>query len=130
MKRKLMLILSILLLTVISCSKDHDNNCIENNTEYVTSVNSPSTGTVNESINIEVGFGVHNGCGNFGKFIETENGNTKTIEVEARYEGCACTLEAPIRKTNYVFKTQNSGNYILKFKSSSTEFIIVNLTIN
>jgi hypothetical protein len=117
-------------LAIISCSKEHDNTCIENRIAYVTSINSPSTGSVNENINIEVSFGVNNGCGNFGKFIETQNGNTKTIEVEARYEGCVCTLDAPTRKTNYVFKTQTSGNYILKFKSSSTEFITVNLAIN
>lgn len=124
------LILTLLLFVIFSCSKEPENSCIENRIAYVTSINSPSTGNVNENINIEVSFGVNNGCGNFGKFIETQNGNIKTIEVEARYEGCVCTMDAPTRKTNYIFKTQNSGNYILKFKSSSTEFITVNLTIN
>jgi hypothetical protein len=131
MKPKLKLILSALLLVIFSCSKEEqENNCIENKTAYVTSINSPSTGIVNENINIEVSFGVNNGCGNFGKFIETGSGNTKIIEVEARYEGCVCTMDAPTRKINYVFKTQNSGNYIFKFKSSSTEHITVNLAIN
>lgn len=124
------LILTLLLFVIFSCSKEPENSCIENRIAYVTSTNSPSTGNVNENINIEVSFGVNNGCGNFGKFIETQNGNIKTIEVEAKYEGCICTMDAPTRKTNYIFKTQNSGNYILKFKSSSTEFITVNLTIN
>lgn len=128
MKPKLIPIL--LLLLIFSCSKEQENNCIENRIAYASSINSPSTGTINENINIEVSFGVNNGCGNFGKFIETQNGNMKTIEVEARYEGCICTMDAPTRKTNYVFKTQNSGNYILKFKSSETEFITANLTIN
>lgn len=131
MKPKLKLILSTLFLVVFSCSKEEpENKCIENRIAYVTSINSPSSGTVNENINIEVSYGVNNGCGNFGKFIETGSGNTKIIEVEARYEGCICTMDAPIRKTNYVFKTQISGNYILKFKSSSTEYITVNLAIN
>ena len=130
MKAKLTLLLSILLFWIMSCSKEQDSNCIENKIAYVTLINSPSTGSVNQNINIEVSFGVNNGCGNFGKFIETQNGNTKTIEVEARYEGCVCTQDAPTRKTNYVFKTQNSANYILKFKSSATEFITANLTIN
>ena len=130
MKTKLTLVLSILLLWIMSCSKEQDSNCIENKIAYVTLINSPLTGTVNQNITIEVSFGVNNGCGNFGKFIETQNGNTKTIEVEARYEGCVCTQDAPTRKTNYVFKTQNSANYILKFKSSATEFITANLTIN
>lgn len=130
MKTKLTLLLSSLLLLIMSCSKEPENNCIENKIAYISSINSPTTGSVNEIINIEVSFGVNNGCGNFGKFIETQNGNTKTIEVEARYEGCVCTQDAPTRKTNYVFKTTISGNYILKFKSSSTEFITANLTIN
>ncbi len=115
---KAKLIISLLLFVIFSCSKETENNCVENRIAYVSSINSATTGKVNENINIEVSFGVNNGCGNFGKFIETQNGNTKTIEVEARYEGCVCTLDAPTRKTNYVFKTQNSGNYILKFKSS------------
>lgn len=130
MKTKLKLLPSILLLLIISCEKEQENNCIENKIAYVTSIISPSTGTVNENINIEVSFGVNNGCGNFGKFIETQNGNTKTIEVEARYEGCVCTMDVPTRKTNYVFKSQNSGNYILKFKSSETEYITKNISIN
>lgn len=130
MKTKLTLLPSVLLLLMMSCSEKQDNTCIENRIAYVNSINSPSTGFVNQNITIEVSFGVNNGCGNFGKFIESQNGNTKTIEVEARYEGCVCTMDAPTRKINYVFKTQNSGNYILKFKSSSTEFITANLTIN
>jgi hypothetical protein len=130
MKPKLKLILTALLLVIFSCSKEEEEiKCIENRIAYVTSINSPSTGKVNENITIVVSFGVNNGCGNFGKFIENESGNTKTIEVEARYEGCVCTMDAPTRKINYVFRTQNSGNYILKFKSSATEFIFANLTI-
>jgi hypothetical protein len=38
-----------------------------NDIGYVTSVNSPTTGTVNETIKIEVNFRV-NGCGGFEKF--------------------------------------------------------------
>jgi hypothetical protein len=69
----------------------------------VTSVNSPSTGSVSETINIEVSFQVFNGCGGFGKFIETQFNNTKNIEVEAIYQGCICTDDMPIRTTNYKF---------------------------
>jgi hypothetical protein len=41
--------------------------------------NSPTTGTVNETIKIEVNFRVINGWR-----CETESGNSKTIEVEAK----------------------------------------------
>ena len=130
MKRKnIILLISIVIFgIVVSCNDD--NECITNNIEYVTSINSPNTGTINETVNIEVNFKVRNGCGRFGKFIESENGNIRNIEVEAKYEGCICTQDVPIRTVNYEFKTANSGNYELKFKSSVTEFITVNLTIN
>ena len=116
----------------MSCNDDNneEDECIINKIEYVTSINSPNTGTINDTVNIEVNFRVFNGCGRFGKFIESENGNIRNIEVEAKYEGCICTQDVPIRTVNYEFKTTNSGNYELKFKSSPTEFITVNLTIN
>ena len=117
---------------LISCDKDDDKNkeCIEYEIGNVTTINAPTTGTVNETINIEVNFQVFNGCGRFGKFIETENENVKTIEVEAKYEGCICTQDIPIRTTNYEFTASNAGEYVLNFKSSPTEFITVNLIIN
>jgi hypothetical protein len=116
----------------IRCNKDDGNKevCITNNTEYITSVDSPETGTVHQVINIEVKFRVSNGCGGLGKFIEMNNGNTRTIEVEAKYEGCICTQDAPIRTVNYEFIPTNTGNYELKFKSSPSEFITANLSIN
>ena len=116
---------------LISCNDDDkEDECITSKTEYVTSVNSPTTGTVNQTINIDVKFGVSNGCGGFGKFIETENGNTRIIEIEAKYVGCICTQNAPILTVNYEFTPNNVGDYELNFKSSPTEFITVNLTIN
>jgi hypothetical protein len=126
---RILFISTIIFGLTISCNKD-DEVCITNQIAYVTSVDSPDTGNVNQIINIEVKFGVGNGCGTLGKFIETNNGNTRTIEVEAKYEGCVCTQDAPIRTVNYEFIPTNTGNYELKFKSSPTEFITVNLTIN
>ncbi|MFT5243353.1 MAG: hypothetical protein ACI8QQ_001283 [Psychroserpens sp.] len=116
---------------IISCEKDDQNKqCIKYDIGYVTSVNSPTTGTVNETISIKVNFRVINGCGGFEKFIETENGNSKTIEVEAKYEGCTCSQALEIRTVNYDFTASKSGDYELSFKSSPTEFITANLTIN
>lgn len=115
-----------------SCVNDDDNveECIAYVNPYVTSVNAPSTGMVNEIVSIEVNFDVINGCGSFNQFIETENGNTTTIEVEAKYEGCVCTAVVLELTTTYEFMTDTPGDYELKFKSGATEFITVNLTIN
>jgi hypothetical protein len=133
MKLKFFYLTALLIISslIISCESDEQNKeCIEYDIGYVTSVNSPTTGAVNETIKIEVNFRVINGCGGFEKFIETENGNSKTIEVEAKYEGCVCTLNIPIRTVNYDFKASKSGDYQLNFKSSPTEFITANITIN
>jgi len=127
--KKYLIILSILLSINISCSENDKNDCIENKLAYVTSVDSPTNGVINEIINIEVNFGVSNGCGQFGEFIETENGNVKIIEVNAKYEGCICTQDLPIRTVNYEFITQIPGNYELRFKSTDTDYITVNLLI-
>ena len=127
--KKYIIILSVLLSISISCSKNDKNECVSNRLGYVTSVNSPSNGIINEIINIEVNFGVNNSCGGFGEFIETQNGNVRTIEVMARYEGCFCAQYAPLITVNYEFITQNSGNYELRFKSNETDFITVNLSI-
>lgn len=131
-KTNIILLISITLFgLLISCSDDdNENECISSNTEYVISINSPTTGVVNETINIEVNFQVFNGCGGFGKFIETQNGNSRVIEVEAKYVGCICTQDAPIRTVNYEFTASSIGDYELNFKSSPTEFITANLTIN
>jgi uncharacterized membrane protein len=132
-KKNIFLLISIIIFGIIMSCTDNDDKegeCITNKTEYTTSVNSPNTGTVNETVNIEVSFRVFNGCGGFGTFIETQNGNNRTIEVEAKYEGCICTQDVPIRTVNYEFIANSAGNYELNFKSSPTEFITVNLTIN
>ena len=126
------IIIGLLVTLFFSCDDNEDDNnddCLSYKTAYITSVEAPATGTVNEVVNIEVNFQVTNGCGNFEKFIETTNDNIKTIEVEAKYEGCICTTDIPIRTVTYQFLTQDSGNYELRFKSSDSEYIIVNLSI-
>jgi hypothetical protein len=133
MKLKVFYLTTLIIISslIISCEKDDQNKqCIKYDIGYVTSVNSPTTGTVNETISIKVNFRVINGCGGFEKFIETENGNSKTIEVEAKYEGCTCSQALEIRTVNYDFTASKSGDYELHFKSSPTEFITANLTIN
>jgi hypothetical protein len=132
MKLKILIISIFFGLLSISCNNDDENtDCTKNIKTYITSVNSPTTtGVINEKIIIEVEFQVANSSGRFGKFIETENGNTRIIEVEAEYKGCAYFDNAPFIITDYQFTPKKIGNYELKFKSSPTEYIIVNLTIN
>lgn len=126
MKRDLFLLMT--LLVFFSCTKD-DDKCIENKVAYVTGINAPETGAINEFISIDVYFGVNSGCGQFGRFIESGVEKSKTIVVEARYEGCSCTMDAPERLTSYEFKPNEAGTYELNFKSSESGFITVNILV-
>ena len=109
-----------------------DSNCISNHEiGYVHSINGASTGNIEEKINIEVTFKIHNGCGSFGKFIEIQSGNTTIIEVDAKYKRCVLCAELLSNiAINYEFEALASGIYYLKFKSSPTEYIVHTLTIN
>ena len=117
----------LILALTISCKS---NDCFKSDPAYVTSVESPTIGKVNKTTSIEVDFQVHNGCGSFRKFIETKDNNISHIEIEAKYVGCMCTQDIPTRTVAYKFTPKNAGNYELNFKSSSAEYITVNLTID
>lgn len=130
MYKNLILILIIFGLFNSCNDDDGEEKCISTGIGYVTSVNSPTSGQVDETIVIELDFIVINGCGDFGEFIETQNNNVLNITIEAKYEGCICTQDIPTRKINYQFSPESAGDYELNFRSSQTEFITVNLSIN
>lgn len=115
---------------MISCVDSEDaERCTSSQTAFVDSVDSPVTGTVGETLVVKVNFPVANGCGRFGRFIETGTNTVKTIIVEANYEGCACTLNAPILTADYEFTATQPGDYQLRFQSGLNTHIIVGITI-
>lgn len=114
-----------------SCNSNGDEDkCISNTTAFVTSVNSTETANVDEEVSIEVSFQVNNGCGGFGKFNETVDGNTRFIEVEALYKGCICTQSISTITVDYSFIPESPGDYQLNFKSSSSDDITVSLKVD
>ena len=132
MKFSTFLSICLVLWVSLGCSDEDtdDDECISTGVAYVTTVESPSEGEVNETVDIEIEFPVYNGCGGFGQFLETKSENSITIEVEARYEGCVCTTDIPLITVNYEFITDKAGQYELKFSSSETEFITAIVNIN
>ena len=121
-------IMILLLFMSISCFKDNDDqqddNCIEEQTEFVSEVNGPTAANVGETISIEVKFGVHNGCGQFQEFVETGTEINRFIEVKAKYEGCWCTQDAPTRTVTYDFTPSATGTYELNFVTAGGEYIV------
>ncbi|MDR6967785.1 hypothetical protein J2X31_001797 [Flavobacterium arsenatis] len=106
-----------------SCASD-DNaaNCLSYSEAYVDTVASIETADAAGFL-YKVNFFVGNGCGGFGSFEETVDGNTITIKLIAKFEGCICTEAIEQRDAVYSFIPPASGTYTLKFKDSENTFI-------
>jgi hypothetical protein len=125
------LICIYIILLLISCDiGGNDDVCISRQGAFVTAIDAPLTATVNQPVDVEVSFPVVNGCGIFNRFIETTDGNTITIAVEALYDGCFCTADVPTRTTTYSFTPNTAGDYELKFVSSNGNFIVASIEVN
>ena len=127
MKHLIFFALLFIEISYISCSKEH--NCLSYEKAYVTKVDGNSNGHINEELILQVYFGCHNSCGQFGNFEESTSGNTRLIVVNAKYEGCACTDIAPEKSTTYKFKTSQAGTYYLKFYRTDSTYLIDTLSI-
>ena len=118
-----------LLTALISCSDDDSEECTDYRPENIKEVNAPSSGEVNEKVEIEVKFSVYNGCGEFEKFIESGNNQSRLIEVQAKYEGCSCTQDIPTITAVYEFTPSTPGEYEFKFKSGEIDYITVIIAV-
>jgi len=116
-------------LVLLSCSKMHDNKCLSFTNAPVTKIEGPNTGSVNQDINLIVSFGCFNGCGQFGNFKQTSNSGTTIVNVIAKYEGCICTQDAPIRQAPYKFNATQTGTYYLKFWQAENNYLTDTITI-
>ncbi|MBS3921993.1 MAG: hypothetical protein KGZ37_02445 [Nitrosarchaeum sp.] len=113
-----------IIITLLGCNKkNEDKACLSFTKAPVTKVEGANTALVNQEIILTVSFGCYNGCGQFGNFDEASTGNTTTITVNAKYEGCICTQDAPIRQTMYKFKKSQTGTFNLKFLQTENTYL-------
>jgi hypothetical protein len=93
-------------LMAFTCKKDNTENdrCLSFSKASVITVSGATTGSINQDITLAVSFGCSNGCGQFGSFEQVKTGNTFEISVTAKYEGCICTQDLPVRKQTYTFR--------------------------
>jgi hypothetical protein len=128
------LIAGMLLITTFftNCSKDNSgksSNCISYEQAFVSKVDGDKKGRVNQEMTFQVYFGCHSGCGQFSSFQESVSGNTRTVIVNAKYEGCICTMDAPTRMVSYKFTPSESGVYYLRFPKAENAYLTDTLTI-
>jgi len=102
-----------------SCSKSSHktDSCLNYAVAPVESVEGSTSAKVNEPVLLTVNFRVSSGCGVFNNFETTKTSTGQDIKVNARYEGCVCTMDAPLRTTAYTFTPSNVGTYYLNFYS-------------
>lgn len=92
-----------------------DQVCLSYRHAHVLSANVPKNGNVNKTIPIDISFTINNGCGGFGTITEINSGNTKTITVNAKYEGCFCTQNMGTVKIKYNFIAAKKGKHTIIF---------------
>lgn len=120
---------SLVVLFLFSCSTDDSaDNCSAFGPANVETVVQSTTADA-ASFLFNVAFRVSNGCGQFSSFEQTTVGNVTTIQVIAKYEGCICTQDLPIRETVFIYNQTVSGTYTLKFKMADDNFVTKTVVI-
>ena len=120
---KLVFFFFSLLITLFGCHKNEDSKCLSFSKATVTKIEGANSASVNQEVILTVSFSCYNGCGQFGNFDETITGNTTTITVNAKYEGCICTQDLPTRQVIYKFKKSQAGTYDLKFLQTENTYL-------
>lgn len=131
--KKTFLVLSIIM--IASCDVSSDDNTSNNCSKIVgvgtISVTGPDTATANEEITLEVDFAVNNSCGEFLKFVQSQqSGNELIVTVNAVYTGCSCIDLEEVKTAPFKFKALSAGVYKLKFRKTNTEFITHTVTVS
>ncbi|KAF2515620.1 hypothetical protein [Flavobacterium foetidum] len=106
-----------------------DQVCIRYEQPRIISANVPDKGNINQSIPIKIKFEVLNGCGGFGTLSEVNSGNTKTIEIKAKYEGCYCNQSIENIETTYNFIPSKAGTHIIKLLQPTGDFLTYSINI-
>jgi hypothetical protein len=113
-----------------SCSLDDNTPNVVTKSSLVTKVEGATTAHINVEVPLTVTFSVDNNCGSYNQFVETIAANTKTIEVESKYEGSDCGTTPASKTVVYKFKSAAAGTYNLKFKKTATEFTTHTIVVN
>lgn len=130
MNNKILLTALLLIGTIcLSCDNDDDIKPIGSISPIV-DAELPTVGEVGQEINFIVSHAVFNGCGYYSSEETTQIGNTFTVTFYAQYREGFCTMDIPIRKTNYKFSPTKAGTYTFKFNSGETEYLVKTIEID
>lgn len=129
MNRNFLFIVSTCLILCTGCNKKAKNVCLAYPVAPALSVEGVTSGNVNQDIPFNVAFALINGCGSFSRFEESAIGNTITVNVITKYEGCVCAEIYGEQKKEYFFKRSIPGNYQIKFNKGDNTYITKDIFI-
>lgn len=130
MKRGIQLIGILIFSVLISCSEDDQyKDCMSMKMVPVKEINAPETAVVNQPVEIEVTCTFYSSCGSFSKFVVSGPEKSRTVLVEAKYEGCICAALIKEETKTYEFIPTETGTYTLEFQNTSDTFITINIEV-
>ena len=90
-----------------SCHKKAtgDQNCTKYEVVPATAVDSV------DATHLKVSFMVNNGCGHFYKFLEKDSAGITYVRIMAKYTGCMCTMDLPVREEVYTIKNNKKVQF-------------------
>lgn len=132
MDNKVFLFAFILLVGAINPSCDNEDNKIPTGTiSPIVDAELPASGKVGQTINFIVSHAVFNGCGYYSSQETTRIGHTLIVTFYAQYpKDRFCTMDVPVRKTNYTFTPAKTGTYTFKFNGGETGHLIKTIRID
>ncbi|WP_147294171.1 hypothetical protein [Pontibacter diazotrophicus] len=115
---------------LLSCSKEEESvSPLDAYPAPVVQVDAPETASVGENVTVTVYFSVNNGCGEFGSFEATRNGNTITVKVYPHYREGFCTQAFVTREVTYTYKPEEAGTYTFKFWAGEDQYLTKNILV-
>jgi hypothetical protein len=129
--KKFNLLMSLLVMSVlvlVSC--DDADECFTEEEINVADVTlSADTISVSQSINIEIGVNVRNGCGEYDSATISEDGDTVNVSVKARYDGCICTEAIEYKTGTVTYTPTSTGVKILEFDQGNNQILSDTLVV-
>lgn len=103
------------LIFISSCKLDSTGDCYAEAPALPVSVDAPSTGMLNQPININVQFQIGNGCGSFLRNDSYTDGDTTEVVIRAKYQGCVCTQQIVGGQQTFQYTPTRTGAHYFRY---------------
>jgi hypothetical protein len=123
------LVLLLFIGVLVGACKDEEYIDPAESLSPIVDVTLPEVGYVNQEINFIVSHAVFNGCGFYSSRKTIMAGNSLVVTFYAKYRDGICTMDIPIRKTNYQFMPKRKGTYTFKFNKGDNTFLTKEIII-